>query len=76
MNFTLLVAVASGVLYYRIGQHEYGAGFTVAGLSVIVSVVTMLALGWGLVGSILAQVALFAALTVWNLYRRGGKSSA
>jgi hypothetical protein len=46
MNLVLLVAVASGVLYYRIGQHEYGARFTVAGLSVIISILTILEVRW------------------------------
>jgi hypothetical protein len=65
----ILLLVLAGIMYFRIGDHEYGAGFVTAGLSVITSIVTWLVFGWGPVGFLVGQVALFAGLTVYNVKR-------
>lgn len=62
----ILLSVVAGIFYYRVGDHEYGAGFVTAGLSLIVSIVTWLVFGWGRFGFLGGQVALFAGLTWYN----------
>ena len=68
----ILLMVAGAIFYYRLGQHEYGAGFVTAGLSLILWLVTWQALGWGWLGYVGGQLALLAGLTWYNM-RRSGK---
>jgi len=62
--------VACGVLYYSVGQHEYGSGFVTAGLSVGLWILSAYLLRWSLGASLVVQVGLFFALTMWNLRRQ------
>jgi len=71
VSVDLLIALACGVFYYRVGQWEYGRGFTVAGLSVALWLLSVPLLGFGRVGALAVQAGLFGALTVWNATRRG-----
>ena len=70
INLALVFMVACGVLYYRVGQHEYGSGFVTAGLSVALWMVSAYVLGWSLGASLAVQVGLFGGLTIWNLRRQ------
>ncbi|HET9066616.1 MAG TPA: hypothetical protein VFN22_12420 [Gemmatimonadales bacterium] len=65
----VLLLVAGAVLFHRIGEHDYGAGFVVAGLSVGLGVLTWFALGWGRFGYLGGQLLLFGGLTWYNLRR-------
>ena len=74
MPVEIILLVVGGILYYRIGDHEYGAGFATAGLSILLAVVTLFALGWGGYGYLAGQLLLFAGLTWYNMkYRPPGK---
>lgn len=73
MPIGVLLLVAGAVLYYRLGQHEYGAGFVTAGLSIALWLITWVALGWGWLGYLGGQAALLGGLTWYNM-RRHAKS--
>lgn len=74
MSFEIVLLIAGGVLYYRIGHHEYGAGFVTAGLSLMLGILTFFALGWGRLAYLAGQILLFAGLTWYNMkYRPPGK---
>jgi hypothetical protein len=63
-----------GVLFYRLGQHEYGKGFLVAALSILAGVITLLVFRWGPFGYVAGQVLLFGGLTWYNMrYRPPGR---
>lgn len=74
MPFQIVLLIVGGVLFYRIGSHEYGAGFVTAGLSILVGVVAFFLLEWGPPGYLASQILLFAGLTWYNIkYRPPGK---
>ena len=68
--FVLVIIIACAVFYYRVGEMEYNGGLPFAVLSVglWLGSAYLLHLGW--VGCLLAQVGLFAALTLWNMSRK------
>lgn len=68
-SFLLIICFA--VFYYRVGESEYGSGGLLALISVTLWLIGGYALGFGWLGNILVQVALFFALTGWNMRRRG-----
>ena len=68
--FTILIIVACASAYYQVGEIEYRRGILVAGVSIAVSCLTFFWLGWGPLASIGAQLAIFVALTVINLFRK------
>ena len=65
----LLFMAACAIFYYRVGEQEYSSGIAIAAVSVALWLGGEFLLGFGLLGSILVQVGLFAALTAWNLLR-------
>ncbi|MFI5109717.1 MAG: hypothetical protein ACHP78_12825 [Terriglobales bacterium] len=67
--------IAAAIFYYRLGQHEYGRGFATAGLSLAVSLVTQVLLGWGWLGFVVGQVCVLAALTWYNIRRHAPKDT-
>lgn len=69
MALAIVCLIAGGVFYYRLGNYEYGNGFTVAGLSVILGLVAWFVLGMGRYGYLGSQVVLFGILTLWNFRR-------
>ncbi|MBK9550541.1 MAG: hypothetical protein IPO52_15940 [Gemmatimonadetes bacterium] len=40
MPAQIILLVVGGILFYRIGDHEYGAGFVPAGLSILLGIIT------------------------------------
>ncbi|MGB7212331.1 MAG: hypothetical protein WBC97_06835 [Gemmatimonadales bacterium] len=70
MPINVLILVACGVLYYRIGQHDYGQGFFTAGISVALSLITAFGLSWGWLGQVVVQAGLLGALTAYNMRRQ------
>lgn len=66
----IFILVVTGVFFYRLGDHEYGAGFTVAGLSLIIGLTTIFVFHWGGWGYGAGQVALLAGMTWYNLRRQ------
>jgi len=70
--FSVLIILAFATAYYRIGEFEYQKGFLLGAISILVSVVTFFALGWGKLASIGAQVSIFVVLIVINIFRKPG----
>lgn len=74
MPAQIILLVVGAILYYRIGDHEYGAGFVTAGLSLILGILVFFALGWGAYAYLGSQLLLFGGLTWYNMkYRPPGK---
>jgi len=66
---TLLLIICCAVLYYRIGESEYGGGAPLALASVGLWVLGSYALGFGWLANLLVQAGLYLALTLWNMQR-------
>ena len=66
---TILLITCCAVIYYRIGESEYGRGALLALVSVALWVFGSYALGFGWLGNLLVQVGLYFALTFWNIQR-------
>ena len=67
---SILVLAACAVVFYWIGEADYGRGFLVAAVSLAAGVLTLFVLGWGLLGTLCIQAALFAALFLINIVRK------
>ena len=65
----LLVMLACAAFYYKVGEAEYSSGFLPAAISILLWLGSAHFLHWGILGCILGQVGLFAALTAWNMLR-------
>ncbi len=65
----VVVLVACATFYYRAAELERESGILWAGLSVLVFLLGWLALGWGLLGCIGGQVALFIGITLVRAVR-------
>jgi len=68
-GFGFVLMLACAVFYYRLGETEYSSGVWLAGASLGLWLAASFLLGFGWLGCLLAQGALFAALSVWNLVR-------
>jgi len=68
-GFPLIAMVACAVFYYHVGEQEYSSGILLAVVSIALWIGAGYFLAFGWLGCILTQVALFAALTIWNLVR-------
>ena len=66
---TILLIVCCAVIYYRIGESEYGRGALLALASVALWVLGSYVLRFGWLGNLLVQVGLYFALTFWNIQR-------
>ncbi len=67
---TLLLVICCAVFYYRLGEYEYGSGWLLALVSVMLWVPGVFVLNFGWLGNLLLQVGLFLALTFWNMSRK------
>lgn len=72
MPLAIFLLVVGAVLFYRIGELEYGSGFTTAGLSVGLGLLSWLLLDWGRFGYLGSQLFLFICLT-WYTSKRYAK---
>ena len=66
-NFVLTVAFA--IFFYRAGQFEHAPALLWAALSVAISLLVWLWLGWGMLAMILGQVGLFVGIGVFRMLR-------
>jgi hypothetical protein len=66
---TILLIICCAVLFYRIGESEYGGGTLLALASVALWLLASYALGFGWLGNLLVQAGLLIALTIWNMQR-------
>lgn len=64
---TLLIALCFAIFYHRLGEAEYGGGWLLTLVSVVLSVVGLLVLHFGVPGNLLLQGGLFVALWIWNM---------
>jgi len=69
--FSILIILACAAAYYHIGEMEYQRGSLLAAVSVLLSIVTFLGLGWGWLPSMGAQAGIFVVLTIVNICRKG-----
>jgi hypothetical protein len=63
-NFILVVAMA--IFFYRAGEFEDAPGLLWAALSVAISLLVWMVFGWGWIGIILGQAALFVGITLFR----------
>ena len=66
----LLLIICCAVFYYRIGEQEYGSGWLVALISVLLWLIGTFAVAFGRMANLLVQVGLFFGLTIWNMLWR------
>ena len=66
---TIALIICCAVLFYRIGESEYGGGTLLALVSIILWLLGSYLLGFGWLGNLLVQAGLYLALTVWNMQR-------
>jgi len=68
MNYMHLVAMCVfAVVFYRAGQMERSWGILWAALSIALSALPLLVLGWGWIGFFAGQAALFIGITFWRM---------
>lgn len=68
MNYLHLVATCVfAVVFYRAGRMEHSWGVLWAALSIVVSILALLVLGWGWIGFFGGQIALFTGITFWRM---------
>lgn len=67
---TILLIICCAVFYYRLGEYEYGSGWLLGLVSVMLWVLGIFVLKFGWLGNLLLQVGLFVALTAWNMRRK------
>ena len=70
MYIAILFIIFWGGIYHYIGESEYGNGIFLMILSVLLACVTFFVFGWGLLGGILAQLAIGATLTLLKIFRK------
>jgi hypothetical protein len=66
----IVVFSVCALVFYRAGKMERGPAALWAALSIAASFLALRFLPWGLVGVILAQVALFAGITLYRMWRQ------
>ena len=70
MYVDIVTMVCCAVTYYHIGEVEYGKGFLLGAISILVWLGTSFALGGGWLWSIAAQLGIFVVLTIINMVRK------
>ena len=68
--FPILIISLCAVFYYRAAQFENQSPVIWPGLSLLISGLTWFVFKWGILGSVVAQVGLFAGITVWRILRK------
>jgi hypothetical protein len=65
----IVVLSVCAITFYRAGRHERSWGILWAALSLGASLLALRLLPWGLLGVLLAQIAVFAGITVYRMLR-------
>jgi len=68
--FTILLIAVFAAFFYRAAEFENEPRLLWCGLSLVISIVTMLLFRWGWLGVVLGQVGLFVGITVFRMTRR------
>jgi hypothetical protein len=66
----IVVLSVCAIVFYRAGKMERSSGGLWAALSIAASFLALRFLSWGLVGVLLAQVVLFAGITMYRVWRK------
>lgn len=66
---TLLIVICCTIFYYRVGEAEYRSGLLLALISTALWVTGIFVLRLGWLGNLLLQIALYFALSLWNMRR-------
>lgn len=72
-DFGLVMMLACALLYYRIGELEYGKGFLLGAISLLIWIITRYVLFWRWIPCLGAQAGLFGILTIINYFRGSGR---
>ena len=68
-DFGLVMMLGCAVAFYRIGEVEYGKGFLLGTVSVLLWIATAYVLAWRWIPSLCVQAGLFVVLTIVNIFR-------
>jgi hypothetical protein len=68
-SYNFILTVVFAVVLYRAGVQDESPGLLWAALSVAISLVVWLVLGWGVLPLIIAQAALFIGIGVFRVLR-------
>ena len=63
----LVVLIACAMIFYRIGDVEFGRGWLFALISVVLSLAVDYATSWGIFAIVAVNVALFAGITIYKI---------
>jgi hypothetical protein len=69
LSLHLVLLAACAVFFYRAADMEHGPALVWGGLSVLIYLLAWRVLGWGVLGCLLGQVALFAGITAIRMLR-------
>jgi hypothetical protein len=72
-SFQFVFLLICATAYYRAADLEGRSGIVWAGMSVGMFMLTWRVLGWGYLGNLTGQLALFGAITLWRVvqHQRG-----
>ena len=68
-SFALVMVLACAGFYYQAGKQELGSGVLWAGLSLLVSIPTLLVFHGGVLAVLLGQVGLLIGIAVFRAWR-------
>ena len=67
--YWIVVMIAGAIFFYKVGDSDFdGRGWLFALISIAVSLSCRAFLPWGMFGIVLAQIGLFAILTLYNMF--------
>jgi biotin transporter BioY len=61
--------VACAIFFHRAAEFENESSLVWAGLSLVISVMTLFVLGWGWLGCLLGQAGLLLGITIFRMLR-------
>jgi hypothetical protein len=68
--FAILMIAVFAAFYYRAAEFENESRLLWCGLSIAISLATLFYFHWGLLGTVLGQVGLFAGITIFRMTRK------
>ena len=68
--FAILLIAAGAAFFYRAAEFENESSLLWCGLSLVISLATLLYFHWGMLGTVLGQVELFAGITIFRMTRK------
>lgn len=66
---SMVVVSVCAITFYRAGKQDRSWGVLWAVLSVLISLLALIVLGWGLTGVFAGQVVLFGGITFYRMSR-------